>query len=206
MSQYKTKHINDFTKKELQELGSKGQLIDVRQPEEFELGHIKNALLHSVENIETFKQSKNKTYYIYCKSGNRSRKASQFLAQRGYDVVNLDGGYTAYEQQHHNDNLSKVKEDREIKDNRKMFNYSNLQCPGPIVNISKEIKNIAIGDQIEVVVTDHGFLNDIKSWVKQTGHTLVRLNDSGNEIRAIIQKEENKNIEVTHTKSGTTIV
>ena len=206
MSQYKTKHINDFTKKELEELGSKDQLIDVRQPEEFELGHIKNALLHSVENIETFKQSKNKTYYIYCKSGNRSRKASQFLAQRGYDVVNLDGGYTAYEEQHHNDNLSKVKEDREIKDNRKTFNYSNLQCPGPIVNISKEIKNIAIGDQIEVVVTDHGFLNDIKSWVKQTGHTLVRLNDFGNEIHAIIQKEENKNIEVTHTKSGTTIV
>ena len=101
--------------KELQELGSKGQLIDVRQPEEFELGHIKNALLHSVENIETFKQSKNKTYYIYCKSGNRSRKASQFLAQRGYDVVNLDGGYTAYEEQHHNDNLSKVKEDKKLK-------------------------------------------------------------------------------------------
>ena len=46
----------------------------------------------------------------------------------------------AYEEQHHNDNLSKVKEDREIKDNRKTFNYSNLQCPGPIVNISKEIK------------------------------------------------------------------
>lgn len=108
MSQYKTKHINDFTKKELQELGSKGQLIDVRQPEEYELGHIKNALLHSVENIETFKQSKNKTYYVYCKSGNRSRKASQFLTQRGYNVVNLDGGYTAYEEQHHNDNLSKV--------------------------------------------------------------------------------------------------
>ena len=108
MSQYKTKHINDFTKKE--NWVPKDQLIDVR-PEEFELGHIK-MLLHSVENIETFKQSKNKTYYIYCKSGNRSRKASQFLAQRGYDVVNLDGGYTAYEEQHHNDNLSKVKEDR----------------------------------------------------------------------------------------------
>ena len=185
MSQYKTKHINDFTKKELQELGSKGQLIDVRQPEEYELGHIKNALLHSVENIETFKQSKNKTYYVYCKSGNRSRKASQFLTQRGYNVVNLDGGYTAYEQQHNNESF-KLEKDKEIqiKDNRKTFNYSNLQCPGPIVNISKEIKNIAIGDQIEVVVTDHGFLNDIKSWVKQTGHTL----------------------EVTHTKNGTTIV
>ena len=30
-------------------------------------------------------------------------------------MVNLDGGYTAYEEQHHNDNLSKVKEDRELK-------------------------------------------------------------------------------------------
>ena len=47
-------------------------------------------------------------------------------------------------------------------------------------------------------MTDHGFLNDIKSWVKQTGHTLVRLNDFGNEIHAIIQKEENKND--THEK------
>ena len=40
MSQYKTKHINDFTKKELQELGSNGQLIDVRQPEEYQLGQM----------------------------------------------------------------------------------------------------------------------------------------------------------------------
>ena len=76
--------------------------------------------------------------------------------------MNLDGGYTHTNSNIIMNNLSKVKEDREIKDNRKTFNYSNLQCPGPIVNISKEIKNIAIGDQIEVVVTDHGFLNDIK--------------------------------------------
>ena len=127
-------------------MGSKGQLIDVRQPEEYELGHIKNALLHSVENIENFKQNRNKTYYIYCKSGNRSRKASQFLTQRGYNVVNLDGGYTAYEQQQHNNESFKLKEDKEIqiKHNRKTFNYSNLQCPGPIVNISKEMKTLLL--------------------------------------------------------------
>ena len=59
----------------------------------------------------------------------------------------------------------------EIKANRKQFNYSGLQCPGPIVNISKEVKNIGVGDQIEVTVTDPGFPSDIKSWVKQTGHT-----------------------------------
>ena len=60
-------------------MGSKGQLIDVRQPEEFELGHIKNALLHSVENIETFKQSKNKTYYIIVKVVIEVEKPVNFL-------------------------------------------------------------------------------------------------------------------------------
>jgi TusA-related sulfurtransferase len=33
------------------------------------------------------------------------------------------------------------------------------------------MKNIEVGDQIEVKVTDPGFPSDIKSWVKQTRHT-----------------------------------
>ena len=50
------------------------------------------------------------------------------------------------------------------------------------------MKNIGVGDQIEVTVTDPGFLSDIKSWVKQTGHTLAKLDESNNGINAIIQK------------------
>ncbi|MGI2275162.1 persulfide response sulfurtransferase CstA, partial [Staphylococcus cohnii] len=93
-----------------------------------------------------------------------------------------------------------------IKAERKQFNYSGLQCPGPIVNISKEVKNIEVGEQIEVTVTDPGFLSDIKSWVKQTGHTLVKLDEGNNGINAIIQKEKPKDLEVNHTAKGTTIV
>src|SRR5699024_12489975 len=79
-------------------------------------------------------------------------------------------------------------------------------CPGPIVNLSKEIKNIEIGDQIEVTVTDPGFLSDIKSWSKQTGHSLVKLEENHDGINAIIQKEKPKELEVNHTAKGTTIV
>lgn len=206
MKQYQEEHINELSKVELEQLGKKGQLIDVRTPEEYELGHITGAILHSVENIDTFDKNKDKTYYVYCKSGNRSAKASEYLAKQGYDVVNLDGGYTAYEKQ--NMNHGDVVEDgnKAIKPSRKQFNFNGLQCPGPIVNLSKEIKNIEIGDQIEVTVTDPGFLSDIKSWSKQTGHSLVKLEENHDGINAIIQKEKPKELEVNHTAKGTTIV
>ena len=53
-------------------------------------------------------------------------------------MVNLDGGYTAYEQQH-NESF-KLKEDKEIqiKDNRKTFNYSNLQCQDLLLILVKK--------------------------------------------------------------------
>ncbi|HEC2186582.1 TPA: DsrE/DsrF/DrsH-like family protein [Staphylococcus delphini] len=206
MKQFKEKHINDFNKKELENLGIQGQLIDVRTPEEYDLNHINGATLHPVDEIASFNMDKNKTYYIHCKSGNRSAKASEYLSEQGYDVVNLDGGFSAFEAKYMNHDVIDENTNVKIKNDRKKFDYSGLQCPGPIVNISKEVKAIDIGDQIEVKVTDFGFQNDIKSWVNQTGHTLVNLNKSKNEINAVIQKEKPKDMKVSHTDKGTTIV
>lgn len=206
MKQYSEKHINELNKVKLENLARQGQLIDVRTEEEYTLGYIKGAILHPVENIESFDMDKSKTYYIYCKSGNRSAKASQYLAEQDYNVVNLNGGYKAYEEKNVSHDKQEENTNVEIKAERQQFNYSGLQCPGPIVNISKEVKNIEIGEQIEVTVTDPGFISDIKSWVKQTGHTLVKLNESNNGINAIIQKEKPKDLQVNHTAKGTTIV
>ena len=60
-------------------MGSKGQLIDVRQPEEYELGHIKNALLHSVENIELLNKAKIKLTISIVKVVIEVEKAVNFL-------------------------------------------------------------------------------------------------------------------------------
>lgn len=206
MKQYNEKHINNFSKQELEKLGAQGQLIDVRTEEEYELAHIKDAILHPVDKIESFNKDKNTTYFVHCKSGTRSAKASEYLAEQGYDIVNLNGGYKAYEAKNEDNNTLEENANVAIKAERKQFNYSGLQCPGPIVNISKEVKNIEIGEQIEVTVTDPGFFSDIKSWVKQTGHTLVQLDESDNGINAIIQKEKPKDLQVNHTAKGTTIV
>lgn len=206
MKQFDEKYINNLSQQELENLGSTGQLIDVRTQEEYELGHIKGSILHPVDEIETFNRDKNKTYYIYCKSGNRSAKASNYLAKQDYDVINLDGGYKNYEARHISDDTEDESKNVEIKTERKQFNYCDLQCPGPIVNISKEVKNIEIGDQIEVTVSDPGFVNDIKSWAKQTGHILVKLNENKHEINAIIQKGTPKDNKENYAPKNTTIV
>src|SRR5699024_3553803 len=162
------------------------------------------AILHSVENIDTFDKNKDKTYYVYCKSGNRSAKASEYLAKQGYDVVNLDGGYTAYENQ--NMNHDDVVEDgnKAIKPSRKQFNFNSLQSSGLIVNYRKEIQNIEKRYQKEVTVTDTGFHRDIKSWTKQAGHSLFKKEENHDGIKASLQKEKLKELEVNHAAQGTT--
>ena len=39
----------------------------------------------------------NNPYYVICKSGMRSARACQFLAEQGYEVINVLGGMDAFE-------------------------------------------------------------------------------------------------------------
>jgi len=78
------------------------QLVDVRTKEEYEEGHISNALLidyysYNFEEQAIAKLSKEKTVAVYCRSGRRSASATRKLVKLGYEVVNLDGGILAWE-------------------------------------------------------------------------------------------------------------
>ncbi len=67
------------------------QLIDIRTPQEFRSGHLKNAI-----NINYFdpdfltkmnQLDKNKEVYIYCRSGNRSSSAVRKLEHSGFPKI-----------------------------------------------------------------------------------------------------------------------
>ncbi|UWF57022.1 DsrE/DsrF/DrsH-like family protein [Staphylococcus hyicus] len=204
MPNFKTQHITDWTLSELETLAKNQQLIDVRTAEEYELGHVHGALLHPVQQIETFDLPKDRTYYIYCRSGRRSHNAAEALATRGYEVVNLDGGFLAIESTA--SKSSKPTSQRAAQSKRVTRDYSGLQCPGPIVEINKEMMQMPEGTQLEVTVTDLGFKQDIQSWVKQRGFTLIALEEKADHIHAVIEKTKDKTMNVTHEGNGTTIV
>ena len=92
--------LNSITTKELKVLLSKGniQLMDVRTPEEIKEGTIQTAFFANYfdvdfEEVATAQLNKSKSVYLYCRSGNRSRKACKILKEKGFKVINVLGGY-----------------------------------------------------------------------------------------------------------------
>lgn len=78
------------------------QILDVRTPEEYTSGHIENSdnvnWLSESFVARTDKYDKTKPVFVYCKSGGRSIKASNKLAELGFTTVyNLDGGMLKWE-------------------------------------------------------------------------------------------------------------
>ena len=77
------------------------QVLDVRTPDEYQSGHLKNALLADWNNDAEFQQrvkalDKSKPVYTYCLSGGRSSAATQYLKQNGFNAFNLSGGISAW--------------------------------------------------------------------------------------------------------------
>ena len=73
-------------------------ILDVRQPEEFAEGHLAQAINLDWLNQTVFinglaKLNKQKTYYVYCRSGRRSQAAAGKLKAEGFQVIHFKGGY-----------------------------------------------------------------------------------------------------------------
>ena len=63
---------------------------------EYNLGHYINSInipYNVLLNNPSRYLEKNKTYYIYCTSGIRSKKATELLNLIGYNIINVKDGY-----------------------------------------------------------------------------------------------------------------
>ena len=76
-------------------------VLDVREQSEYDSGHIKGAVLLPLGtiNADTAAKavgSKDTAVLVYCRSGNRSKKAAAVLAKLGYTAVYEIGGITTW--------------------------------------------------------------------------------------------------------------
>ena len=93
--------MNEITFDDFYQIYQKESLsvLDVREVEEFEALHLEGAHNFPLSQLaDTYEQlDKTQPYYVICKSGIRSARACQFLAEQGYEVVNVQGGMDAFE-------------------------------------------------------------------------------------------------------------
>ncbi len=94
-----TVSVSDFAAKLKASTGA--QLVDVRTPQEFAEGHLKNALNVNY-NADDFaeqiaKLDKTKAVYVYCRSGGRSGSAVRQMQEMGFtEIYNMDGGILSW--------------------------------------------------------------------------------------------------------------
>lgn len=133
------KNVDAATFKELIEKED-GIILDVRTPEEVVNGHIPNASTINIYD-EDFEakinlMQKDKTIYVYCKSGGRSSQAAQLLQKNGFDkVYNLDGGTMAWEK-------------------------NNYPLTAPSNTTDEKIQTISLADFKTMITTDKPVLVD----------------------------------------------
>jgi phage shock protein E len=79
---------------ELEEWQSRGaQLVDVREPWEYERGHLPGARNVPLSDIPVRAGELSEPMVLVCASGNRSAEAAQYLVESGFrEVGNLAGG------------------------------------------------------------------------------------------------------------------
>ncbi len=93
---YQRRFLKTLTEEEFRAGYRKAQLIDVREPNEFNGGHILGARNIPVSQLKMrMKEIRpDKPVYLYCQSGARSARAAQMLHRKGYqELSHLQGGF-----------------------------------------------------------------------------------------------------------------
>src|SRR5690606_1970261 len=93
---YQRKIVTVLTEEQFREGYRKAQLIDVREPNEYDGGHIlgaRNIPLTQLKQRLT-ELRKDQPIYLYCQSGSRAGRAALILNKNGYkDLYQLQGGF-----------------------------------------------------------------------------------------------------------------
>ena len=73
----------------------------------------------------------------------------------------------------------------------KTLDCTGMLCPMPVVKTRKAIKEIEVGEILEMIATDPGAMPDMEAWARQTRHELVSAEEDGEKFIFLIRKTHN---------------
>ena len=184
-------------------------LLDVRTVEEYDNGHIGGFMNIPLDKLRGGLDTldKAKPVYVTCQVGLRGYVAVRMLAQKGFDALNLSGGYRLYNSVIGRSEKEKPGTDLDIETQRPknegkpvyyeapavkkvLVNACGLQCPGPIIKLSAALREANKGDVVEITSTDPAFADDISGFCRRTGHELLSSSSQKGRFTAQIKKYE----------------
>lgn len=61
-------------------------------------------------------------------------------------------------------------------------------CPGPLMELIAALKNVQVGDELEVLSTDKGSANDIPEWIRKVGHEYLSSSEQDGVWHIVVRK------------------
>jgi NADPH-dependent 2,4-dienoyl-CoA reductase/sulfur reductase-like enzyme/rhodanese-related sulfurtransferase/TusA-related sulfurtransferase len=179
--------------------------IDVRTPEEFEVGSIENALnINDLELRQRLSEiPKNKNIYIFCEVGFRGYLATRLLLQEGFENVhNLTGGYKLLKTaQATTQELAEacgppeeimeemIQEKTSETEEFMEVDACGISCPGPLNALIQGLDNLSEGKKLKIYATDPGFKSSVEAYVKlNEAVKLLYLGKEKGRLMAILEK------------------
>ncbi|MDI9551264.1 MAG: FAD-dependent oxidoreductase [Bacteroidota bacterium] len=177
-------------------------LLDVRTPEEYALGSIEGSVNIPLDELREHLDElpRDKEIVIYCSIGLRGYVGLRILKGHGFEqVYNLTGGLKLWESATASPSdpaaparvVSMPFASRPasaLNAGVIRVDACGLQCPGPILKLKQAIDKAEVGDRVEVISSDPGFLRDAPAWSASTGHPLLSCTSENGEIKAVFEK------------------
>lgn len=63
-----------------------------------------------------------------------------------------------------------------------------LLCPVPIIKTAKRIREMTVGQVLEVLADDEQILEDMPAWCQSIGHGFLGVEDAQGEYRVYVRK------------------
>ncbi len=70
----------------------------------------------------------------------------------------------------------------------KTLDAKGLYCPGPVLETAKAIKQINVGEVLEVIATDPAAKPDIEAWARRTGNQILDITQEGGVTKILIKR------------------
>lgn len=171
-------------------VSNNGLLIDVREPIEREMGYIKGSKNIPLGEIRDRLNElpKDETVYVSCQVGLRGYLASRILSENGFKVKNLDGGWKTYSSVYNQRSRTVSQSSHEDFEASIKIDATGLTCPGPIMEVHKNIKALQTGEFLQITTTDCNFVKDIAFWCEKNQHTLIKTEREDKHYKTIIRK------------------